>query len=90
MVSEVFFTDLRTRPGLTILNKIDRLFEAAGAGQAIPPGARAAVKFHWGEGGNLAFIPPPFIGRIVDRIREAGGRPFLTDTNPLYRGTRHD
>lgn len=90
MVSKVFLTDLRTRPGLTILDKVDRLFDATGAGQAVPPGARAAVKIHWGEGDNLAFIPPPFIGRIVDRVREAGGRPFLTDTNTLYRGTRRD
>jgi len=90
MGSKVFFTDLHTRPGLTLLDKVDRLFKAAGAGRAFAPGARAAVKFHWGEGGNLAFIPPPYVGRIVDRVKEAGGRPFLTDTNTLYRGTRHD
>jgi uncharacterized Fe-S center protein len=38
--------------------------------------------------GNLAFIRPNFIRRIVDYTKELGASPFLTDTNTLYAGTR--
>ena len=48
----------------------------------------AALKLHFGERGNTAYVRPIFLRRIVDRVRELGGRPFLTDTNTLYGGTR--
>ena len=49
-----------------------------------------AIKLHFGEKGNTAFIRPNFIRAIVDRVRSLGGHPFLTDANTLYAGTRAD
>ncbi len=47
-----------------------------------------AIKIHFGEAGNIAFIPPPIVRVIVDQIKAKGGKPFLTDANTLYNGTR--
>ncbi|MGC8779230.1 MAG: DUF362 domain-containing protein, partial [Candidatus Caldatribacteriaceae bacterium] len=49
-----------------------------------------AVKLHFGERGNHGFIRPVFVRSIVEAVREAGGKPFLTDTNTLYTGFRHN
>lgn len=86
--SPVWITDLSARPGKGLLDKTGALLRAAGLGDRIPPKALTAVKLHFGEKGNTAFIRPIFIRRIVEEIVVAGGKPFLTDTNTLYVGTR--
>ena len=88
MPAEVFFTDLRTKSGDNLLDKVGRLFDRAGLADLIGPKDLVAVKLHFGEQGNLAFIRPQFVRRIVDRIRAAGGKPFLTDAGTLYVGSR--
>ncbi|MDG6221112.1 MAG: DUF362 domain-containing protein, partial [Candidatus Thermoplasmatota archaeon] len=47
-----------------------------------------AVKLHFGEMGTTSFLRPIFVGAVVEEIKSAGGKPFLTDTNTLYTGTR--
>ncbi|MCK4717754.1 MAG: DUF362 domain-containing protein [Thermoplasmata archaeon] len=47
-----------------------------------------AVKLHFGEKGGTAFLRPIYAGVVVDEIRNGGGKPFLTDTNTLYVGSR--
>lgn len=54
----------------------------------ISPKDLVAIKIHFGEKGNTACIRPQFIRKIVDKIKQAGGRPFLTDANTLYVGSR--
>jgi hypothetical protein len=49
-----------------------------------------AIKLHFGEKGNTAFVRPIFLRRVVDRVKELKGKPFLTDTNTLYTGTRSE
>ncbi|MDY6863989.1 MAG: DUF362 domain-containing protein [Thermodesulfobacteriota bacterium] len=49
-----------------------------------------AIKIHFGEKHNHAFIRPIYVRRLVDRIKEAGGKPFLTDCNTLYVGSRQE
>ncbi|WP_259135219.1 DUF362 domain-containing protein [Methanosalsum natronophilum] len=43
---------------------------------------------HPGEYGNIAYIRPIIVRKIVDLIKEQGGNPFLTDTTVLYKGQR--
>jgi len=62
--------------------------DESGFKDLIAPRSLVAIKLHFGEKGNTAFIRPVFIRRIVDRVKELGGIPFLTDTNTLYAGTR--
>jgi uncharacterized Fe-S center protein len=88
MGSTVWFTDLSARPGRSLVDKTGDLLRAAGIADRVSPGALTAVKLHFGEKGNTAFLRPVYIRRIVEEIAAAGGRPFLTDTNTLYVGGR--
>lgn len=90
MASKVYFTDLRSRAGSSLLVKTARLFDRTGFAALLRPGDKVAVKLHWGEWGNTAFLPPPFARCLVDKVLEAGAKPFLTDTNTLYTGGRHN
>jgi uncharacterized Fe-S center protein len=49
-----------------------------------------AIKLHFGEKGNTAFIRPTLVRQVVDYMKEGGACPFLTDTNTLYTGARAD
>ena len=88
MASDVFFTDMRAKQGLSLLDKVEKLFERAGFDKLIKPKELVAVKVHFGEKGNTTYIRPQFIRRIVDKISALGGKPFLTDANTLYVGSR--
>ena len=90
MAATVYFTDLRARSGNSLLVKTARLFDLVGFGALLRQGDKVAVKLHWGEWGNVAFLPPPFARCLVDKILAAGGKPFLTDSNTLYSGGRHN
>ena len=48
----------------------------------------AAIKIHFGEPGNLAFLRPNYAKVVADTVKELGGKPFLTDCNTLYVGGR--
>lgn len=89
MGSKVYFANLRSRDehGSTI-NKVRRLFDAAGFPECIGKGDKTAIKLHFGERGNDSYINPVFVRQVVDKIRECGGKPFITDTNTLYLGSR--
>ncbi|UCG39696.1 MAG: DUF362 domain-containing protein [bacterium] len=65
-----------------------KLFEKSGFADCIAEGDKVAVKLHFGEAGNTAFLPPQFARVAVEEIRKAGGKPFLIDTNTLYKGSR--
>lgn len=89
MKSKVYFMDFRSRRKKeNKQNKLMRLFDAVGASDIIADGDLTAVKIHFGERGGDGFIRPIFVRPIVDKIKEAGGKPFLTDTNTLYSGSR--
>ncbi len=88
MKSPVYFADLRATPSKNLLSKVKDLLDAVGLADKIKQDALVAVKLHFGEAGNTAYIRPVFIRQIVDRIKESGGKPFVTDANTLYVGSR--
>ncbi|MBW2109390.1 MAG: DUF362 domain-containing protein [Deltaproteobacteria bacterium] len=90
MKSPVYFADLRAKPNRNLLSKVQALLDAVGISDKIQKRALVAVKLHFGEAGNTAYVRPIFIRQVVDRIKELGGRPFLTDANTLYVGSRSD
>ena len=90
MASTVYFCDLKATIKENLVAKLGRLVKTAGLAQVVGKRDLTAVKLHFGEKGNTAFIRPVFIRKIVDEIVAAGGRPFLTDANTLYAGTRSD
>jgi uncharacterized Fe-S center protein len=50
----------------------------------VSAGDSVAVKVHMGEYGGSAYLRPPIVRRVCDLIKEAGGKPFVTDTTALY------
>jgi len=88
MGSEVYFSNIRAKNGLNLIDKVEALYKAAKFESLISNGDFVAVKLHIGEPGNIAFIPPPIVRRVVDLIKECGGKPFITDANTLYVGSR--
>jgi uncharacterized Fe-S center protein len=88
--SKVYFSDLRASAKENLLAKFVRLIDRVGIEDIVTPRALVAIKLHFGEKGNVAFIRPVFIRQVADRVKAFGGLPFLTDTNTLYAGTRSE
>ncbi|MBC5996416.1 DUF362 domain-containing protein [Romboutsia ilealis] len=86
--SKVFYTDLRTKLGETLPLKLERLVKKAGICDLDFKDKFVAIKIHFGEPGNLAYLRPNYSKVIVDIIKNSGGKPFLTDCNTLYVGRR--
>ena len=89
-MSKVYFTDLRTNPKRSLLTKVEDLLNRLRPSDIIKKGDIVAIKAHFGEPGNTAYLRPIFLRRIVEKVKELDGRPFITDTNTLYRGGRSD
>jgi uncharacterized Fe-S center protein len=79
---------MRARMGRNILDKLDLLVRKAGIEKIDFKDKFIAVKIHFGEPGNLAFIRPNYVARIVKKIQSLDGKVFLTDCNTLYSGKR--
>lgn len=87
-VSKVFFTNMRTKPGRNMLDKLTALLKKAGINSINFENKLTAVKIHFGEPGNLAYIRPNYAAVVIREIQKLGGKPFLTDANTLYHGRR--
>jgi uncharacterized Fe-S center protein len=89
--SEVFFADLSSEKESTSMpNKVRKLFKQLKPETFISKNDLVALKIHFGEPGSNAFVRPIFARKIVEVIQELGGKPFLTDTNTLYKGPRQN
>ena len=89
-MSKVYFTDLRTKPNNSLLDKLETLIKEAGIEQIDFKDKFVAVKIHFGEYGNMAYIRPNYAAVVVKVIKDLGGKPFLTDSNTMYSGSRFD
>ncbi|GMO12246.1 MAG: DUF362 domain-containing protein [Treponemataceae bacterium] len=87
-MSDVYFTNFRTSFSENIPQKFTRLLKTAGIEKIDFAGKYTAVKIHFGEPGNLAFLRPNFAKALIDIIKAKGGKVFLTDANTLYVGGR--
>jgi len=88
--SKVFFTDFRVEVGVSLLQKLKTLCLMAGIKKIDMEGKFVAIKMHFGELGNMAFLRPQYARVIADLVKEQGGVPFLTDCNTLYPGSRRN
>ena len=89
-MSDVYFTDFRTDIGFPLPKKLQRLCRKAGIGDLDLEGKFTAIKMHFGELGNIAFLRPQYAKAVADLVKENGGLPFLTDCNTLYPGSRRN
>lgn len=87
--AKVYFSDFRTTAfGEGLPHKLQKLCRAAGIGNIDMDGKFVAIKMHFGEMGNLSYLRPNYAKAVVDLVRELGGKPFLTDCNTMYPGSR--
>lgn len=90
MKSTVWMADLRVNSQENLLQKLQRLLATAGIDSVVKDGDLTAIKLHFGEKGGHAFIRPIFLRRVVDQVKDLGGKPFLTDSSTLYPGQRKE
>lgn len=86
---KVYFSDFRTHSGGdSLTRKLQKLILKGGIGDIDMDGKFVAIKMHFGELGNVAHIRPQFAKAVADVVKEQGGKPFLTDCNTMYPGSR--
>ncbi|TET13141.1 MAG: DUF362 domain-containing protein [Dehalococcoidia bacterium] len=85
-MSQVFFFSYAkaTNP----LKGLQRLTAKSTFEEMLPRGKSVAIKLHMGELGNIRYIRPIFVRKVVDIVRSRGGNPFLFDTVVSYPGER--
>ena len=87
--AKVFFTDFRTKAnGDGLPTKLKKLILKAGIADLNFDGKFVAIKLHFGEMGNISYLRPNYARAVVDVVKELGGKPFLTDCNTMYPGSR--
>jgi len=87
--SKVYFAGARAQSTETsLVNKMGKLFEEAGFDKIMKEDDLVSIKLHFGERGNTRFIRPIYIREVVEQVKKMEAKPFLTDANTLYRGTR--
>jgi len=83
---EVSFFDYRERRD--VLEGVDTLLSESRVAGLVPRGGSVAVKVHFGELGNVTYVRPTLVRKVVEVVKRVGGRPFVTDTTALYPGGR--
>ena len=86
--SKVYFTDMHATGEANLLQKLERLMKKSGFEQIDFKDKFVAVKLHFGEPGNLAFLRANYANVVCDYVKRLGGKPFVTDCNTLYVGGR--
>jgi uncharacterized protein len=86
--SKVYFIDFHTSPQQNMYKKLTRLLEKAGMLSIDFSKKLVAIKIHFGEPGNLAYIRPNYAAVVVKMLQNKDGLVFLTDANTLYKGRR--
>ncbi|MCC8024131.1 MAG: DUF362 domain-containing protein [Clostridium sp.] len=86
--SKVYYTNMRTTLTENLLQKLERLVKKAGMMDIDFNNKYTAIKIHFGEPGNLAYLRPNYSKVLVDLIKGQKGKVFLTDCNTLYVGRR--
>ena len=77
MGSKVYYTDMRARPGRSLLDKLRSLMKAAGMEEINFQDKFVAIKLHFGEPGNLSFLRPNFARAVADEVKRLGGKAFF-------------
>ena len=88
MASKVYFTDFCTGTSETLPQKLSRLIVSAGIDQIAFQDKFVDITIHFGELGNMAHLRAGYARVLVNIIKDLGGKPFLTDCNTMYVGSR--
>jgi len=88
MAADVYFSSLKNTGNKSPLDKISKLLRRLKIREVYEKHELVAVKVHFGEFGNTAYLRPVFLRPVIGELKDMETRPFLTDTNTLYIGMR--
>ncbi|MCR4430329.1 MAG: DUF362 domain-containing protein [Tepidanaerobacteraceae bacterium] len=83
MKSKVYFADARVKSydyKYSFVAKFEQILQMIDFNAFIRKNDYVAIKTHLGSYGAHRIVRPIFLKKVVDRVKEAGGRPFVTDT----------
>lgn len=87
--SKVYFIKVSESDPVSEVNaKLTRLIDESRLLNFIGKNDKTAVKIHFGDEGNTGHVNAEYAGVVCRKIIEKGAKPFLTDTNTLYKGRR--
>ena len=72
--SKVYFCDMRAKPGMSLLDKLKKLMNAAGIGEIDMEKKFVAIKIHFGEPGNLSYLRPNFAKAVAEVVKISCGK----------------
>lgn len=81
MASTVYFAPMaftRYEASQTLPEKFSRMLKISGLAQRLK-GKKVAIKMHVGDGVTYSTIPPVFIRKLVDFVKDSGAECFITD-----------
>ncbi|MEO0095848.1 MAG: DUF362 domain-containing protein [candidate division WOR-3 bacterium] len=84
----IYFLDSQKKHKENYLKMLEKLIDVSRGLSILSPNMLVAVKTHFGEDGNLTFVNPLYVRKVVDMIKNIGARPLLIDTTTLYSGRR--
>jgi len=90
MASKVYHISPRSKAENDIMVNLEKLLEQEEFSRFLLSWNLVALKLHFGERGGWGYIHPKFVRRIVNQAKRYGCKPFLTDTNSVYLGSRSD
>ncbi len=88
MQAKVFYSSLQNKTQKSPLDKISKLLKKVNISDTFQVKELVAVKVHFGELGNTAFLRPVYLRPIIGALKDMNTKPYLTDTNTLYVGMR--
>lgn len=89
MKAKVYFVPIEDKEDpSSIAKKVKLLYDRSGGDRGFKKGDYVAVKTHFGESDNTTYLHPLFIKAVIDKLKQKGVVPFLTETSTLYRGKR--
>lgn len=89
MKSKIYFIPVSEKDEVRIIvQKLQKLIEQSHALDFIAKKQKVAIKMHFGEEGNTGFVKPECVRAVCGVIAHKGARPYLVDTNTLYKGQR--
>ena len=86
--SKVYFMDFHLDAESNFLNRFEKFIRFAGIDKIDFEKKYTAIKIHFGELGNVAYLRPGYARTVAKVVRELGGIPYATDCNTLYAGMR--
>lgn len=83
MTKKIYFADARVKSydfKYSFVAKFEQILNLIDFKEFINEKDYVAVKTHFGSYGAHRIVRPIFLKKVVDKVKEAGGKPFVTDT----------